>query len=227
VTWKSIAMTSVYLALWRPYGFMPFLGPVYASFTQLGAGLALGTGSMINRYHETTTDLPARITRRTSPRFASGPLDLTVLFTDPQGTAAALDFARRYARELGARIQLCAVLAVPHQLPLDEPPVSVAFLQDSLQKLASRAVGEGFDPSIHVYLCRDQVLALSQILGANSLIVLGGRKHWWPTEESRLARALRAKGHQVIFVDSRAAAVTDQAVFARWICCWMFSMSAL
>lgn len=194
---------------------MPFLGPVYASFTPPGAALALGTGSMINRYHETLTNLPARVTRKTSPSSGSGPLDVTVIFTDPQGTAAALNFAQCFARQLGARIQLCAVIAVPHQLPLDQPPVSVAFLQENLQNLASRVVEEGYAPAVHVYLCRDRVPALSQLLRANSLIVLGGRKHWWPTAESRLARALRAQGHQVIFVDSRARAVSDQPVFAR------------
>jgi hypothetical protein len=197
-------MILVHPAFWRPYGFMPFLGLVYASFTQLGAGLTVGAGSMINRYHETMTNLPSGATRKASPRFGSGPLGVTVIFTDPQGTAAALNLAQSFARQLGARIQLCAIIAVPHQLPLDEPPVSVAFLQDNLRRLASRVAKEGFDPSIHVYFCRDRVLALSQVLRANSLIVLGGRKHCWPTAESRLARALRAKGHQVIVVDSRA-----------------------
>ena len=187
---------------------MPFLELVYASFMPLGAGLALSTAFMINRYHETITDQP-------SPRFGSGPLYLTVLFTDPQSTAAALTFVQCFARQLGARIHLCAVVAVPHQLPLDQPPVSVTFLQENLRKLASRAVKEGLDPSLHVYLCRDRVLALSQLLRANSLIVLGGRNHWWPTAESRLARALRVQGHQVIFVDSSARAVSDQPVFAR------------
>jgi hypothetical protein len=208
-------MISVHLEFWRPYGFMPFLGLVYAPFMQLGAELALGTGSMIDRYHETRTNLPSRVTRKTNPRIGPGPLEVTVIFTDPEGTAAALNFAQCFASELGARIQLCAVIAVPHQLPLDQPPVSVAFLQENLRKLASRAVEEGLDPSVHVCLCRDRVLALSQVLKANSLIVLGGRKHWWPTVESRLARTLRAKGHQVIFVDSRAQAVSDQPVFAR------------
>lgn len=208
-------MISVHLPFSQPLRFMPFLGLVYASFMPLGARLALGTGSMINPYHETMTNLPTRAIRKASPRFGSGPLEVTVFFTDPQGTAAALNFAQRFARELGARIQLCAVIAVPHQLPLDQPPVSVAFLQDNLRKLASRVVGEGFDPAVHVYLCRDRMLALSQVLRANSLIVLGGRKHWWPTAESRLARTLRAKGHQAIFVDSRARAVSDQPVFAR------------
>jgi hypothetical protein len=194
---------------------MALLELVYAPFMQPGAALALGTGSMMNRYHETLTNLPARVTRKTSPSSDLGSLDLTVIFTDPQGTAAALNVAQCFARQLGARIHLCAAIAVPHQLPLDQPPVSVAFLQENLRNLASRVVEQGYDPEVHVYLCRDRVPALSQLLRANSLIVLGGRKRWWPTAESRLARALRAEGHQVIFVGSKAPAVCDQPVFAR------------
>ena len=169
---------------------------------------------MINRYHETMTNLPSAISRRTSPRFASRPLEVNVIFTDPEGTAAALKFAQGFARELGTRIQLCAVLAVPLRLPLDQPPVSVAFLQENLQNLASQ-VTDGFEPTVHLYLCRDRVPALLQVLRPNSLVVLGGRKHWWPTAESKLARALRAKGHRVIFLDSRGHAASEQPVLAR------------
>jgi hypothetical protein len=181
----------------------------------LAAGLALGMGSMINRYHETVPNLPSRVTRKPSPKFSSGPLEVNFIFTDLQGTTAALNFAQCVARELGARIQLGAAIAVPHQLALDEPPVSVAFLQESLRNLASRVTQEGFEPTVHVYLCRDRVLALFRVLGANSLIVLGGPKHSWPTAESRLARALRAQGHQVIFVDSRTQTTSEEPVFAR------------
>jgi len=177
--------------------------------------LTLGTGSMTNRYHETMTNLPAKVARKASPGFGSRPLEVAVIFTDPKGTAAALNFAQTFARELGARIQLCAAIGVPHQLPLDESPVSVAFLRDNLRKLASQVTEKGFEPTVHVYLCRDRVPALLQVLRANSLIVLGGRKHWWPTAESRLARVLRAKGHQVIFVDSRTQAISEDPVFAR------------
>jgi hypothetical protein len=173
------------------------------------------TRSMINRYHETITNLPSKaVPRKTSPRFASGPLRVNVIFTDPQATAAALHCAQSFARELGACICLRAVIAVPLRLPLEQPPVSVAFLQENLRKLASQVAEEGFDPAVHLYLCRDRIPALLQVLSPNSLVVLGGRKHWWPTAESKLARALRAKGHRVIFVDSRAQAVSEQQVFA-------------
>lgn len=175
----------------------------------------LGAASMTPRYQEKPANPASEAaTVETSPRFAAGPLEVNVIFTDPEATAAALKFAQSFASELGARIQLCAVIAVPHQLPLDQPPVSVAFLQENLRNLASQ-VTDGFEPTVHLYLCRDRIPAILQILRAHSVVVLGGRKHWWPTEESKLARALRAKGHRVIFVDSRCQAPSEQPVFAR------------
>src|SRR4029077_4509030 len=104
---------------------------------------------------------------------------------------------------------------VPFQLPLEEPPVPVAFLQETLRELVAQLETDTFDPAVHLYLCRDRVRALSQVLRPNSLVVLGGRKHWWPTAESKLARALRSQGHRVILVDSKARSGSEQPVFAR------------
>jgi hypothetical protein len=171
---------------------------------------------MSNLHHQTMTNLPGKaVVPKTSPRFASGPLELNVIFTDPRSTRAALNFAQSYAHELGARIHLRAAIAVPFQLPLEEPPVPVSFLQETLRKLVSQLERDVFDPTAHLYLCRDRVRALSQALKPNSLIVIGGRRRWWPTAESRMAQALRSKGHRVIFVDSRARLGSAQPVFAR------------
>jgi len=170
---------------------------------------------MSNRYHD-TMHLPGKaIIRKAAPQFASGPLEVNVIFTDLQPTAAALKFAQSFARELGARIRLQAAIDVPFPLPLDEPPVPVAFLQETLRKLAPRLEGDTFDPTVHLYLCRDRLRALLQVLRPNSVVVIGGRIHWWPTAESRMARALRSKGHRVIFVDSKARSGSEQPVFAR------------
>jgi len=171
---------------------------------------------MSSQYHETLTNLPGKTTTpKPAPRFASGPLEVNVIFTELQATAAALKFAQSFARELGAYIHLRAAINVPPQLPLDEPPVSVAFLQENLRKLVSQLEGDTFDPKVHLYLCRDHVQALLQVLKPNSVVVIGGRRRWWPTAESKLARALRAKGHRVILVDSRARSGAEQPVFAR------------
>jgi hypothetical protein len=169
---------------------------------------------MSNRHHETLTNTPSKaITRTAAPRFPSGPLELDVIFTDVHSTATALKFAQSFARELGARISLRAAIAVPFQLPLERPPISVAFLQDVMRKLVAQMKTEKFDPTLHLYLCRDRVWALSKIFKPNSLVVIGGRKRWWPTAETRMARALQDKGHRVVFVDSRARSGSERPVF--------------
>jgi len=168
---------------------------------------------MSNQYHETLTNSPSKITRTAAPKFASGPLAVNVIFTDVQSTAAALNFAQYFARELGARISLRAAVAVPFQLPLDQPQISVAFLQDAMRELVAQLKSETFDPTIHLYLCRDRIWALSQVLKPNSLVVIAGRKRWWPTAETRMARALRAEGHRVIFVDSKTRSASERPIF--------------
>ena len=129
-------------------------------------------------------------------------LAVSVVFTSLDGTAAALQSARAMARDLGAVIQLEAPVEVPWQLPLDRPPVPLAFTEQMLTKLVDRLELEEFAPGIHVYLCRNRLDALARVLRPESLVVIGGRRRWWPTVESRLARTLAGWGNRVTFVDA-------------------------
>lgn len=188
---------------------MRFLGAVYAAFITAGAGLGAhtNTGTMSTRYQEILTDPPARATSHiTASRFVSNPLEVNIIFTDLEATAAALKIAQSLAGELGARIRLRAAVAVPFQLPIDRPQVSLDFLQEMLGKLVSHVDRERFQPTIHLYVCRHRVRTLLQILKPDSLVIIGGRNHWWPTAERRIARAISSKGHRVVFVDSRPRA---------------------
>ena len=136
-------------------------------------------------------------------------LEVNVIFTDPQATAAALKTAGSLARDLGACIRVRAAIAVPYALPLDKPPVSAGFIEELLSDLVCRLELDAFEPSVHLYLCRDQVETLLQVLSPNSLVVIGGRKHWWPTAERRMARALRSKGHRVVFIGLKRGTKSD------------------
>jgi hypothetical protein len=169
---------------------------------------------MSKPYQEGLTKLLGKgFTPTAPPGFASGPLEVNVIFTGPQATAAGLNFAQGFARELGAHIRLRAAIAVPLQLPLDEPSVSIAFLQENLRNLVSQLEPDSFAPSVYLYLCRDCISALLQVLAPNSLVVIGGPKRWWPTAERRMARALRSKGHRVILVDSRVRSGSKRPLF--------------
>jgi hypothetical protein len=141
------------------------------------------------------------IDRETTAGPNSERLEVNVVFTETQTTAAALKAAESLAQGLEACILVRAAIIVPHRLSLDRPPVSVCFFQKLLRDLVSRRDRHDSDLTVQLYICRDWFATLLQVLKPNSLVVIGGRKHLWPTRASRLARALRATGHRVVFVD--------------------------
>jgi hypothetical protein len=129
--------------------------------------------------------------------------EVNLIFTNQQATRCALETVESLARDLGAYIRLRATIVVPYSLPVDEPSVSIPFMERSLFDLISRLERDGFHATAHLYLCRDREKALLQVLEPNALVVVGGKKRWWPTDATRLARAIRSAGHRVVFVDSR------------------------
>jgi hypothetical protein len=128
-------------------------------------------------------------------------LEVNLILTTQQATLYALETVECLARDLGACIRLRAAVVVPYPLAADESPVSIPFLERSLFDLISRLERDGFEATAHLYFCRDREKALLEVLEPNALVVIAGKKRWWPTETSRLAKALRAEGHRVVFVD--------------------------
>ena len=129
-------------------------------------------------------------------------LEVNVIFTTDEGTLAALKTADSLARRLGTRIRLLAPQPVPLVLPLTHPQVSVEFLKRRLLNMA-RQCEDAIEVHSELLLCRDRTRCVLQVLSRNSVVVVGGKKRWWATREARLARALTAKGHHVIFAESR------------------------
>jgi hypothetical protein len=122
-------------------------------------------------------------------------LHIDVVFTDFEDTGAALKAAAELAIGLQADIELIVPQIVPFPLPLVHPTVPPGFTLRRLMDLASAA---DVQPSIHVYLCRDRLQTLLQVLEPHSVVVVGSRRRWLPTIPERLARALRKNGHHVI-----------------------------
>ena len=76
---------------------------------------------------------------------ALGQLEVNVIFTDPQATAAAFKAATTLAADLDACIRVRAAIAVPFSLPLDRPQVSVPFTEKILSELVSRTEPNDLD----------------------------------------------------------------------------------
>jgi hypothetical protein len=156
---------------------------------------------MRNQYSALTAEGPVN----SEPTQASGAghLVVNVIFTDREGTARALKAADSLAASLGASIKLLAAQAVPFRLNLDEPQVSVDFTERLLSDLVGGLDQNGVEINPRLYLCRNPFETINQVLRPDSLVVIGGRKRWWPTAASRMARALRSRGHQVFWIDLR------------------------
>jgi hypothetical protein len=142
--------------------------------------------------------VPRRIQQPAEPK--PEPLPITVLFTSLEETAAALRSAKALAGDLDAAVQIIVTRVIPFPLPLTSPQVPVEFTEQQVAGIARTA---GIDAVVRVYDCRDREEALMQILPEHSVVVMSARRYWFPTKQSRLARLLRQKGHEVVLVSTR------------------------
>jgi hypothetical protein len=126
-------------------------------------------------------------------------LAITVVFTSTSATTAALRKAGVLADNLNACIKLVAPQVVPYPLPLETPPVLLAFSERRFREIAMESPVE---TTVQIFLCRDRWETLKGVLAPHSLVVVGGRRRWWPTKEETLARKLRRAGHEVIFTET-------------------------
>jgi len=136
--------------------------------------------------------IPARVEKQTR-------LGVVVVFTSVEATVHALRKAGVLAARLGAQITLVVPQVVPYPLPLTSPPVLLDFSERRFRVIAAESPVE---TTVRLYLCRDQMETLATVLEPNSLIVLGGRRRWWPTQEKSLARRLRRAGHEVLLEET-------------------------
>ena len=130
-------------------------------------------------------------------------LEVTVVHTTDHGTKSALKTAGGLAYDLGARIKLIALQPVHWALPLTRPSVPVTWTEQRLFKLVCAAASPQLDTDVHVVLCRHKRKALLNVLAPKSLVVIGGKRTWWPSEATRMAKTLERAGHRVIFAGQR------------------------
>jgi hypothetical protein len=126
-------------------------------------------------------------------------LKIAVVFTSVQATLGALREAGALAVKLGARITLFVPKVVPYPLELESSRALDDFHAKRFRVVARESPVE---TSVQICLCRDPFEALEAVLSPASLVVLGGRKRWWPTREKALAGRLRRAGHEVVFKET-------------------------
>lgn len=129
------------------------------------------------------------------PEVLNPEMEVNVVYSRLPGTAETLNVASGLARGLGARVTVHVAQVIPYPLALKSPPVSVQFAEEQLLTVAGE---QPVETSIQMYLCRDLTETIRRVLKPESVVVIGGRKRWWPTCEQRLARTLRRDGHHVI-----------------------------
>jgi hypothetical protein len=160
----------------------------------------MGIDSGRQNYQASRVDFGDFEARLPIEKHPSQRLELFVIFTDLVGTRVALQMADDLAQRLDAHIELLMPYEVPYPLPLGRPPVPVGFLEVQIRNLTCNT---GLDIAASIYLCRDKMRILKLLLKPHCLIVVGGKKRWWPTSAQRTARELERDGHHVIFAELR------------------------
>lgn len=127
-------------------------------------------------------------------------LQITVVSTTVPATLSALRRAGELAYELEARIRIVVPQIVPYPLPLNRPPADPSF---KTKQFRTVTINGAVETTIDVVLCRDAVTAATQVVGPESIVLIGGHKRWWPSAAQKLAQRLREAGNHVIFVPER------------------------
>jgi len=123
-----------------------------------------------------------------------------VAYTAVEETLAAARAALDFASTLNVRVTVVHVRAVAYPLPVDAPTGISPIETDEFGR---RLQAEGLNVRLKVVLCRDERAAVASAFAEHSLIVIAGRRGWWPTRAQRMRRMLEAAGHFVVFVDTR------------------------
>ena len=127
-------------------------------------------------------------------------LQVLVLFTDVPSTLEALRYAANLPHAERAPIHLLVPQIVPYPLPLHEPDVQTSLLAKRFRIIAAEVKVE---TEVEILLCRDPWEAIQHALATPKLVVIGGRRRWWPSREQRMAKRLREEGHYVVLTESK------------------------
>lgn len=122
-----------------------------------------------------------------------------VVFTTVDETLAAARAAHALGQAMAAPLTL--IVLRPSARPLSMKSLTEPTSLE-VEALAANLNAEGIDVRVRSYIYRDEQRAIPMAFKRRSLIVIAGRRHWWPTQADRWRRKLEAAGHFVVFVGS-------------------------
>ena len=126
---------------------------------------------------------------------------VSVVYTTVDDTLRAARVGARLADAMGVPLHLVHFRSLPAQEDVSAP-AGISPLET--EEFVSRLRERGITASVGVYLGRDDARSIPWAIKPHSLVVVGGRRRWWPTRVGRLRRALEAAGHFVVNVDPSA-----------------------
>lgn len=134
-----------------------------------------------------------------------------VVFTTVEDTLAAARVAAGFAGAMAVPLTVVHFRVVPHPLAVDAP---VGMSPVETDWFIARLKAEGVNVHVRVILCRDTPGLLAMAFKPHSLVILAGRRSWWPTRAERWRRCLENGGHLVVFVDRAKHRVSEDKTHA-------------
>ena len=98
---------------------------------------------------------------------------------------------------------------MPRHLSLEVPALLIEFIEKRAVALVSDAGIRDRAVSIQIWICHDRKKCLRQALGSQTLVVVGGTKHWWRRDEQKLEEWLCREGYPTMFSDADAKNIKE------------------
>ncbi len=147
--------------------------------------------------HAAVVQMPARLFGRPDePALRTD--TVSVVFTTVDDTLDAARVGARLADAMGVPLRLVHFRTVPPRVEVGEP-AGISPLETT--EFVDRLRAQGITAGVRVYLCRGEAQTIPWAFKPHSIVVIGGRRSWWPTRAERWRDALESAGHFVVFVD--------------------------
>ena len=126
------------------------------------------------------------------------PQEVYVLFTGVAETLRAVRVASQLASATRGGVTVIHFRPIGFLMPLDHPSGLSPVETDAFK---ARLAAEDCGARVHVCLCRDPRGAIRSVIDRDSLIVIGGRRGWWPSPSTRWRRMLEDEGYVVVLAN--------------------------